>query len=120
MNTSGKVWGKTAPLLMTPNIEVHRIMVEPGMRCSEHAHVHKYNAFYCLDGEIDIYVRKNDYDLVDVTRLYIGDLHVVPPGEYHWFQASPNTQDEAELLELYWVDPLDHDDIVRKDVGGEV
>jgi quercetin dioxygenase-like cupin family protein len=112
----GKVWGTTESLLVTPMIEVHRIDVKPKMKCSEHKHEFKWNAFYCVDGVIEIHVRKNDYDLVDVTRLRSGDFTTVKPNEYHWFETNLN---DAKVLEIYYVEPISAD-IVRKTVGGSV
>lgn len=112
----GKVWGTTESLLVTPMIEVHRIHVEPNMKCSEHKHEFKWNAFYCVAGAIDIHVRKNDYSLTDVTHLAAGDFTTVSPNEYHWFETANRT---AKVLEIYYVEPISAD-IVRKTVGGAV
>ena len=110
----GKVWGQTESLLVTPMIEVHRINVEPGMKCSIHMHEHKWNMFYCISGAIDIHVQKNDYDLTDVTELFQGQHTSVKPNEFHRFF----TKDEpVEALEVYYLNSIS-EDIVRKTVGG--
>ena len=111
----GKVWGTTEPLLITPMIEVHRIKVRSNMKCSIHKHERKWNMFYCVHGIMEIHVRKNDYDLVDVTKLAPGDFTSVKPGEYHWFETSMN--DNNEVLEIYYLEPITAD-IVRETVGG--
>jgi quercetin dioxygenase-like cupin family protein len=85
---NGKVWGTTEPLVVTPMIEVHRIKVKPQMKCSIHQHEHKWNMFYCINGIMEIHVRKNSYDLVDVTTLNPGEYTSVKPGEYHWFETK--------------------------------
>ena len=56
---------------------------------------------------------KNDYDLIDET--IIGDLQmtVVPPNEYHMFEALEDTV----AYEIYWVE-LNEKDIVRENCGG--
>jgi len=110
----GKIWGTTESLLVTPMIELHRIYVEPDMKCSEHKHEFKWNAFYCVSGSIDIHVKKNDYDLTDVTSLHPGEFTTVRPNEFHWFQT---TDSNAEVLEIYYVEPISSD-IVRRTVGG--
>ena len=110
----GKVWGATESLLVTPMIELHRIHVEPGMKCSEHKHEFKWNAFYCVSGSIDIHVKKNDYDLTDITSLHAGEFTTVHPNEYHWFETS---KDSAQVLEIYYVESISSD-IVRRTVGG--
>ena len=111
----GKVWGQTEPLLVTPLIEVHRINTFGGYKCSEHLHRYKWNAFYCISGKMTIHVRKNDYDLIDVTELEPGDFTSVKPGEYHWFECV----EDAEVLEIYYAEPIT-EDIVRKNTGGSI
>lgn len=110
----GKVWGDTSVLLQTPLIEVHKIHIQKGGYCSEHYHKHKWNMFYVIEGELEIHVRKNDYDLIDVTRLSEGDSTTVAPTEYHWFHAVT----DVEALEIYYPESLSKD-IVRKNVGGK-
>ena len=112
----GKVWGSTEALLVTPMIEVHRISVRPSMKCSIHKHEHKWNMFYCMSGEINIHVQKNDYDLTDVTTLMQYGYTSGKPGEYHWFETRHR---DAEVLEIYYLEPISSD-IIRKTVGGIV
>lgn len=113
MTTFGKVWGATSPLLESPLVQLARINVRPRSRCSRHHHRLKSNAFYCLAGRIEIHVEKTDYGLTDVTVLTAGDFTTVPPGLVHWFQTA---DEGAELLELYYLEPLG-EDIVRRDSG---
>jgi len=114
MNVEGKVWGSTCPLLQTPAIEIHEIKINSGGFCSTHAHQSKINAFYVLEGEL-IIRRHKDYGLVDETHLFMGDMCVVPAGEKHSFHAY----EETEALEIYWAE-LNHQDIIRDDVGGVI
>ena len=109
----GKVWGTTEPLLVTPMVEVHRIKTNKGYKCSEHMHQYKWNGFYCISGGTKIQVRKNNYDLTDVTTLSPGDFTSVKPGEYHWFESVF----DSVLLEIYYPEAIS-EDIVRKSVGG--
>lgn len=108
----GKVWGQTTPLLQSSCIEVHRILVNSGGYCSKHSHQSKVNAFYVIEGQLEIH-RWKSYDLVDVTQLAPGDMSVVPAGEPHMFKAIT----QVVALEIYWAE-LDHDDIQRDTVGG--
>jgi len=110
---NGKVWGNTSALIQNPFVELHRINTKAGYRCSEHKHAHKWNAFYVISGELEIHVRKNDYDLTDVTVLRAGDFTTVRPGEYHWFNCTV----DCAALELYYPETLS-EDIQRKSVGG--
>lgn len=110
----GKVWGKTELLLKTPTIEVHRLTILPNSHCSMHAHRFKHNAFYVQSGVLFIEVKKNDYDLVDITELGPGDFTTVKPNEDHRFV----TKDVLVTgIEIYYQEPLS-EDIIRKDVGG--
>jgi len=108
----GKVWGNTVPLLQSSCIEIHKIMVDAGGYCSKHTHQSKVNAFYVIEGRLEIH-RWKSYDLVDVTVLHSGDMSIVPAGEPHMFKAIT----PVEALEIYWAE-LDHDDIQRDTVGG--
>ena len=54
-----------------------------------------------------------EYDLIDETIVTDGDLTIVKPGKYHEFEALEDTI----AYEIYWVE-LNHDDIVRENVGG--
>jgi len=58
-------------------------------------------------------IHKKDYELVDKTVLIPNEFTVVSPGEYHKFISSSATT----ALEIYWSE-LNHNDIIRKDVGG--
>lgn len=109
----GKVWGQTECLLQTPFVEFHRIDIKEGSYCSMHKHEHKWNAFYVVEGTLDIEVRKNDYDLVDTTTLQAGDFTTVKPGEFHKFHAYT----DVVAFEIYYPEGLT-EDIVRESVGG--
>lgn len=110
---NGKVWGNTSALIQNSFVELHCINAKAGYHCSEHKHTHKWNAFYVISGELEICVRKNDYDHTDVTVLRAGDFTTVRPGEYHWFSCTV----DCNALELYYPEGLT-EDIQRKSVGG--
>lgn len=112
-NIQGKVWGETECLFFKNNVEIHRIEVKKGGFCSNHKHEHKYNAFFVESGKLKISIDKHDYDLVDETVITAKQMSVVPPGEFHKFEALEDTV----AYEIYWVELLSKD-IVRKDHGG--
>jgi len=112
-NITGKVWGDTSVIIQNPIVELHKINIKAGFKCSEHKHEHKWNGFYVVSGTLEIHVRKNNYELTDVTTLRAGDFTTVSPGEYHWFTCI----DDCVALELYYPELLS-EDIVRKSVGG--
>jgi mannose-6-phosphate isomerase-like protein (cupin superfamily) len=111
----GKVWGETWTILQTPMVEFHRISVKRGYRCSTHKHAHKWNGFFVESGELEIHVRKKDYDLTDVTHLKVGQFCAVKPGEYHWFQCA----EDCVAFEIYWLNPIT-EDIQRENAGGKI
>jgi len=113
MQTDGKVWGITRPLLQTGAIEIHRITVEEGGFCSKHKHQSKQNAFYVLSGKLEVSRWKNG--MIDKTILHKNEMCIVPAGEYHRFSAT----EKAEVLEIYWSE-LNHEDIARETGGGRV
>jgi quercetin dioxygenase-like cupin family protein len=113
---SGKVWGTTENLLTNSTLELHRIKAKNGGYCSKHKHKNKFNLFYVISGTLEIHVWKEDYDLIDVTKLSAGDSMAVPPGEFHRFYATS----DCEGLELYWSANLDPGDIVRETKGNYI
>lgn len=112
---SGKIWGTTELLFKHNGVECHRIFIKKGYACSRHKHNMRSNAFYVEEGDLVIQVWKNDYKLVDNTRLQKGQRTGVPAGEYHSFAALKDTI----ALEWYWVEDMDKD-IRRKDHGREL
>jgi mannose-6-phosphate isomerase-like protein (cupin superfamily) len=112
-NITGKVWGDTSVIIQNPLVELHKINIKAGYKCSEHKHEHKWNGFYVVSGTLEIHVRKNNYQLTDITTLRAGDFTTVRPGEFHWFSSIT----DCVALELYYPELLS-EDIVRKSVGG--
>jgi quercetin dioxygenase-like cupin family protein len=113
-NIQGKVWGDTQCLFFKNNVEIHRINTNKGGYCSKHKHDYKFNAFYIERGKMKITAWKNDYDLVDETIIEDQQMTVVPPREYHMFEALEDTV----AYEIYWVD-LPKKDIIRDNHGGK-
>lgn len=113
----GKIWGSTELVLLTPLIEVHRLIINPGAHCSWHKHERKSNMFLVLSGALTIEVRKNDYALTDKTVLEAGEVTTVPPGEFHRFVTDEKGCGITEAFEIYYPEPIGKD-IVRESVGG--
>lgn len=115
MMIQGKVWGYTCPLFFKNNVELHFIKVKKGGYCSKHLHKYKYNQFIVFEGQLKVTIWKQ-YGieiLQDVTFVGKDQICIVPPGEFHKFEALEDTT----ALEVYWVD-LNQNDIVREDQGG--
>ena len=111
---NGKVWGETECLFFKNNVEIHRIEIKKGAKCSKHKHDHKYNGFYIESGKLKIISYKNDYDLVDETIIKKGESTVSPPMEYHQFECI----EDCVAYEIYWVE-LSQNDITRENVGSK-
>lgn len=108
----GKIWGETCPIIQNPVVEFHRISVKSGYRCSQHKHAHKWNGFFVEKGILEIYVKKANYELTDVTVLKEGEFTTVPPGEVHFFKCV----EDCIAFEIYYPELLS-EDIQRIDVG---
>lgn len=109
----GKIWGLTTPVLETAFCEVHEIKVKKGGVCSTHRHRHRWNMFYVISGELIIYAKKLDYDLVDKTILGPGQSTTIRPNEFHWFEATKATV----ALEVYYPSGCSPADIERENCG---
>ena len=68
--------------------------------------------FFLISGGLTIKIERNNG--VDITHLKPGQFTDVPPGVYHEFECT----EDAQCLEIYWVDSLDPTDINRKNFGG--
>lgn len=110
----GKIWGQTAVIESNPQIEVHRIQIDLGGKCSKHVHQVKWNGFLVLSGQIIVRVWQPN-GLVDETTLHPGDYTKVPPGQYHQFQCVH----KADALEFYWAQ-MPAEDIDRETTGTAV
>jgi len=113
---AGKIWGETELVHSNSVLEFHRISFKSGYKCSEHYHKYKWNGFFCESGKMLVRVWQNDQsDLIDETILVPGDFTRVKPGFVHQFEGI----EDGVAFELYWAE-FNHDDIIRKTVGGSV
>jgi hypothetical protein len=58
---------------------------------------------------------KNDYDLIDDTILYSGDMCSIKPGTYHEFHGLA----DSVVYEIYYTELL-NEDIVRENTGSKL
>lgn len=97
---TGKVWGTTELLLRTPvSGSAQATYRRQRTLCSIHMHQFKHNAFVVQSGRLVIEVQKNDYALVDRTKIGPGELATVKPGEYHRFVTGSEPVEALELWE---------------------
>lgn len=101
----GKVWGTTAPVFSKNGVSIHRIEIKKGGYSSEHLHEHRWNAFYCESGRVEIHTHRRETDLRDVTVLYPGDQTTVAPGDMHYFKAM----EKSVVYEIYYAECDDRD-----------
>ena len=111
--TQGKFWGNTRCFFENCTSEVHYIEAVKGGYCSRHCHKNKWNRFIVLKGSLKVIIYQQDSQ--DETILTAGMFSDVPPDIDHRFVVLEDT----EALEIYWVDGLDPNDIVRCDTGGK-
>jgi len=116
LRKQSKVWGTTTCIFTSPYTELHLISIKAGGYCSRHSHQEKWNSFYCLAGKIDVVIYRT-YDGEEIeerTTLSARECTDVPPNLDHKFECK----EDAEVLEIYWVNQIDHSDINRKSDGG--
>lgn len=121
-----KPWGWTECLHDSRQCELHRIDVKAGGYCSQHEHLHKWNAFQVVRGRLQVEVWTtragrgwSPSDPPDtVVLLGPGDCYSVAPGLVHRFTCDVPTS----AFETYW--PVNNtrqvspDDIMRYSEGG--
>lgn len=106
-----KVWGKTKCIVLGTNFEVHELRVVKGGYCSKHRH-RKWNLFHVIAGRLRVELFNGDETTGRI--LSDGDEFRVPPDVTHRFVA----ESDCHLLETYWTNNIDPNDIVRDDEGG--
>ena len=109
---AGKVWGRTAAIVVTPTFELHRLVIHAGHRCSKHRHQSKFNGLYVESGVIEVTVWQPE-GTTDVTEVKTGESIIIPPGVFHQFRG---VQLSSVVFETYWTE-LSRNDIIREDVG---
>ena len=107
----GKIWGTTECLEDNPSIEIHHIHAHRNSGCSKHKHLHKFNGFFVISGEMVI-TTWQESGIVDAVTLTSGQYTVVPPGLFHRFHAVS----DCEALEFYWLQKPG-EDIIREGTG---
>jgi quercetin dioxygenase-like cupin family protein len=80
-------------------IRADRIVYHPGDTAAAHYHVGSLHVFYVLRGSGIACVEGTR------TRVRAGAVHVVEPGQVHWFENG--TQEEFAFVELWAPPPED-------------
>lgn len=109
---SGKVWGSTANLYLSQEVEVALIRIKKGGFCSWHSHKNKFNRFTVISGSLEIVIDKGHcFDKIVLTENMSTD---VKPGDIHQFRCH----EDCIAMEIYWNNPLSAGDINRITDGG--
>lgn len=114
-----KVWGRTRLIHRGQTFEAHELEINAGGYCSLHKH-RKRNLFHIQEGLLRVELHRANADGKPEPEFYWqgehkeGEQCSVRPHEWHRFRALT----DCKVLEIYWNDEIDPDDIVRADEGG--
>jgi mannose-6-phosphate isomerase-like protein (cupin superfamily) len=116
-----KAWGHNIPISSNESFEVHYASIDSFGFSSRHYHSNKYNQMFVMYGKIFLEIYACEQDAIDgkeikVIELRPGMSFTVPPRVWHRFRAG---DEFVDLIEVYWAEPVDKDDIRRVDVGGK-
>ncbi len=119
-----KVWGKVRHAFQSEGCAVSILHTKRGGFCSKHLHQSRINRFIVVEGCIEVmtYVMLPEIsddvpaELKETTRIRLqeGDILDVPARVYHSFEVI----ESGIVVEVYWPDRVDMDDIVRISEGG--
>ena len=91
MDIVNKVWGKEVIIVNCDKYCGKILVLDGGYVSSTHCHKVKQETFYCLSGEIELWVEGSNY------CLRAGDEPVtIYRSQYHWFSSVGR----AEVLEI--------------------
>jgi len=112
MHKEGKIWGENILLFKNDNTQINFIHIKKGGRCSQHMHQNKNNIFFVQSGRL-LVEKWNDSGLIDSTILIDEQMTEIKNGINHRFTALEDTK----ALEIYYVNSIDENDIIRQDEG---
>lgn len=106
-----KIWGFVQTIFKNTKCQVDFLYVRKNTVCSLHLHNNKYNRFFLLQGEVEIIINSQIYNLKK------GEIFDVEPQIVHQFKGLKN----SFMLEISFVndDNLNLNDIQRLSQGGE-
>jgi mannose-6-phosphate isomerase-like protein (cupin superfamily) len=111
-----KLWGQNRCFMYSHTFEAHHASIKKGGFSSRHRHLAKFNQFYLVSGRLLVhrFAEGGDDEPFDTVLLESGKHWTAVPREWHRFEA----EEDCELIELYWNDSIDPQDIERRDQGG--
>lgn len=111
-----KAWGKTKQVHRGQNAEIHELEIKAGGYCSLHRH-QKRNLFHIQSGTLQIEFYHEGISGSEpfwIAPHGDGEQCSVGPGQWHRFRALT----DCKILEVYWNDEINPEDIERADEGG--
>ena len=119
VESESKCWGKAMHVFQNPHAAVSILETLKGGYCSRHFHSQRVNRFIVQSGVIEV-VEYDPGGTLEVSRVRMeaGDTHDVEAGVVHRFEVI----EAGQVVEVYYpqrpTDRVNHDDIVRLDIGG--
>jgi quercetin dioxygenase-like cupin family protein len=119
VETETKIWGSAKHVFSDPHAAVSILETIKGGYCSRHFHSQRVNRFVVQSGVIEVVEYNQTGELeTNRTKLESGDVHDVEAGVVHRFEVI----EPGMVVEVYYpqrpTDRVNHDDIVRLDIGG--
>ena len=111
--TNSKYWGSVHCLHLSDNVKFDYIVVKKGGYSSTHCHNNIHNKFILLRGKIKVVIYRPK-GLDETILEYPMQSTEVEKGVFHKFEVL----EDAEVLEVYYMDSLNPDDISRLNDGG--
>ena len=114
VDLQAKIWGITAEIFRNNSCSVHFLEVKKDGFCSEHRHAKKENAFFIIEGVLEISEWRND--ILHVNCISSGQMNprvTIPTGHWHKFRAVT----DVKCIEIYNF-KYDGEDIERRTIGG--
>lgn len=116
MDSETKIWGSVKHLFDGP-VAMSSLQVEAGSFCSLHRHLHRWNHFFVISGEITIVLYNGDMTVSRRVVLKAHQSYTVKPGMLHKFEVG----ESGRVVEVYWTEDghsASIDDIERIKEGG--
>lgn len=103
-----KLWGMEYWLVNNEKYCSKLLKLNPGMRCSIHAHRKKDETFFVLSGEVQLNFHNSEGELVSSSMLGGGRQFRIRKDQFHSFQSNKQSwilevsthHDDADVIRL--------------------
>lgn len=114
METFRRNWGIYNVLYKAEQYRVKRLVIDPNSSLSNQYHNHRKESWRVMSGVVTLVLFHPDRDDKPYTiELEAGASWTIDKG--CWHKASNNTNEPAEVIEIWTGDQLSEDDIVRQE-----